>query len=207
MPSSRASSIRKPCSHSGRCRSSAKMKRFRESSPSTPKNARIATAWKKFCRTFAMGKSKPSTSCSRICRPGKSKRPGSAAAIMNRGSTTQRPSNLPGSICWSCKICSIRRCGDVATYQVARGGFRRRDRLVCEFRRPAAIVRLGHPPAARRVGRRAIVLGAARQARTVQRPAVLSEVAAEIIAFSAAVDEIPLVGIDLRVNQLAMATP
>jgi NADH-quinone oxidoreductase subunit G len=35
--------------------------------------------------------------------------------------------------------------------------------------------------------------------------AVLSEIALEIIAFSAAVDEIPLVGVDLRVNQLATA--
>ncbi|HZZ30068.1 MAG TPA: 2Fe-2S iron-sulfur cluster-binding protein [Pirellulales bacterium] len=35
---------------------------------------------------------------------------------------------------------------------------------------------------------------------------VLGEVAAEMIAFSAAADEIPLVGIDLRVNQLAGAT-
>ena len=34
---------------------------------------------------------------------------------------------------------------------------------------------------------------------------VMDEVAHEIIAFAAAADEVPLVGVDLRVNQLAGA--
>ncbi len=90
---------------------------------------------------------------------------------------------------------------------IARRGLRRTRRLVREFRRPPAIVHLGHSSAGRRVGRGAIVWQLCLGMRGLYNPrAVLSEIAHEIIAFKAAAGEIPSVGIDLRSNQLASAT-
>ncbi len=61
------------------------------------------------------------------CRQGRSKQRGSAAATsrLDRrrgGRSARRRSN-----CWSCKTCSIRRCGDAATYQLPGAAFAERD--------------------------------------------------------------------------------
>ena len=93
----------------------------------------------------------------------------------------------------------------VGNLSVAGSGFRRASRLVCEFRRAAAIVHLGHPAAARRVGRRAIVLGDCSAMRGLYnaRASVRRNRGGNSSPSARRPDEIPLVGIDLRVNQLA----
>ena len=91
--------------------------------------------------------------------------------------------------------------GDLRT---ARRRVGRARRLVCQPAGPAANGRLGHPPAERRAERGQPALGPVGPRRDCSTPAsVLGEVAREILYFSAAVDPVPEVGVDLKVNLLA----
>ena len=92
----------------------------------------------------------------------------------------------------------------LATYQLPGRGVCRTGRIVRESGRPTAIGPLGHPSADWRARGREFVLGDFRATRDCTMPeSVLEEVAREIVYFSAAMGQVPDVGVDLKVNMLA----
>ena len=196
--------IRRQCLPSARFPSKATDEHFPMASRSAPKNVPIAKVLRRLSSRLSggllnwgdlLGRARK-----RIIRCGLAhRRLSHAVARCHRSAEklARRQNTLIVQDCFASPL------WERADYQFPGGDVRRAGRLVRERERSTAIVPLGDSAAGRRADRGPALLATSEEARPVPRKAVLDDVAREIAYFSAAVQECPTCGIDLKVNQLA----